>query len=70
MLLVNTSNVSIKKPMPDRNKILICFRYFPNLLWLLLINTRDAKSGDIEDNYIESALVDIKSACTKNIYNN
>lgn len=62
--------MSIKKPMPDRNIILISSRYFSSLLWLLLINTRDAKSGHIEDNYIESALVDIKSACTKNIYDN
>lgn len=56
--------------MLDRNTILISFRYFLGLLWLLLINTRDAKSGDIKDNYIESALVDIKSAYTKNIYDN
>lgn len=67
-LLINISNISIKKQISNRNIILTSFKYFLDLLQLLSIDAKSAKGANVEDNCIENISVNTKDACNKKIY--
>lgn len=64
-MLVNISNISIKKQISDGDIRLTDSECFSNLPWPLSTNTRSAKSADVKDDYIES--FDVGDICTKGI---
>lgn len=56
-LLINISNLSIKKYIPNGIVILSCFKYFLSYLQFYLTGIKNAKSGNITDIFIESFFI-------------